>query len=95
MTREELNDRVLELFPPLAQVEPWAWDETEEGEPVVMVENHSTFTGVADGSVDLTTPIPNTIKIGVYRIQPDNHFTLVGLADDPIAKAAAEQARRN
>ena len=39
MTRDELSDRVLELFPPLAEVEPWDWDETDEGEPVVMVES--------------------------------------------------------
>jgi hypothetical protein len=41
-------------------------------------------------------PIPNTDKVGVYRIEPDNHFTLVALMDDPfIAAEAAEQAKLN
>ena len=52
MTREELTDRVLELFPPLADVEPWEWNETEEAEPVVMIERHATFTGLDDGGID-------------------------------------------
>jgi hypothetical protein len=43
----------------------------------------------------LTAPIPNTSKIGVWRIDPDNRYALVGLGDDPIAKAAAEQAKDN
>ena len=25
MTRDELTDRVIELFPPLAEVKPWEW----------------------------------------------------------------------
>ena len=29
MTRNELTDRVTELFPPLAEVEPWEWAETD------------------------------------------------------------------
>ena len=37
MTREELTERVTELFPPLAEVTPWDWAETDEGEPVVVV----------------------------------------------------------
>ena len=85
---------MLELFPPLAEVEPWTWDETEEHEPVVMIERHATFTGMADGAIDLTAPIRNTAKIGVWRIDTSNHDKLVGLADDPLAKAA-EQAPRN
>jgi hypothetical protein len=95
MTREELTDRITELFPPLADVEPWEWAETPEGEPVVCIEGHCTFTGLDSGAVDLTSPIPNTDKIGVYRIEPDNHYRLVGLADDPIVQAAGEQAKRN
>ena len=43
----------------------------------------------------LTAPIPNTSKIGVWRIDPDNRYALVGLGDDPLAKAAAEQAKNN
>ena len=46
MTRDELTDRVIELFPRLADVKPWDWAETDEGEPVVMVERHATFTGL-------------------------------------------------
>ena len=34
MTRDELTDRILELFPQLAEVEPWERAETEEDEPV-------------------------------------------------------------
>jgi hypothetical protein len=46
-------------------------------------------------TVDLTTPIPNTSKIGVWRIDPSGHYVLPGLAEDPIAMAAAEQARNS
>jgi hypothetical protein len=95
MTRDELTDRILELFPKLAEVEPWDWDETEDSEPVMMIERHATFTGLYDGAVDLTAPIPNTQKIGVWRIEPDGHYALKGLTDDPIVTAAAEQAKRN
>jgi hypothetical protein len=95
MTRDDLTHRVLELFPPLGEVEPWEWAETEEAEPVVMVEQHATFTGLDTGDVDLTAPIPNTAKIGVWRIDPTSHYVLVGLMDDPIVTAAAEQARKN
>jgi len=95
MTRTELTDRITELFPPLAEVEQWDWAETEEGEPVVCIERHATFTGLDTGDVDLTTSVPNTKLIGVWRIDPSNHYALVGLADDPIATTAAEQAKRN
>jgi hypothetical protein len=95
MTRDELTDRICELFPQLAEVEPWDWAESDEGEPVVMIERHATFTGVDDGTVDLTAPIPNTDKIGVWRIEPSGHYQLKGLAEDPIVTAAAERARRN
>jgi hypothetical protein len=94
MTRKELNLRILELFPQLAKVEDWQWDETDEGEPVVMVEANAAFTGLDDGSIDLAAPIPNTSLIGVYRIKPSGHFTLTGLRDDPIVKAA-EQGPHN
>ena len=95
MTRAELTDRVIELFPPLAEVKPWNWAETEEGEPVVVVERHASFTGLDSGAVDLTAPIPNTATIGVWRIEPSGHYVLVGLMDDPIVTAAAEQAPLN
>jgi hypothetical protein len=95
MTREELTDRIIELFPQLAEVQPWEWAETEESEPVVMIERHATFTGIDDGAVDLTAPIPNTTAIGVWRIEPDGHWELKGLMDDPIVMAAAELASRN
>jgi hypothetical protein len=87
MTRDELTDRILELFPPLAEVEPWEWDETEDSEPVVMIEKHATFTGIYDGSVDLTAPIPNSRLVGVWRIEPSGGWQLTGLAEDPIATA--------
>ena len=43
----------------------------------------------------MTTSIPNTSKIGVWRIEPDNHYALMGLMDDPLVTAAAEQAKNN
>jgi hypothetical protein len=95
MTRDDLTDRVIELFPPLAEVRPWEWAETDEGEPVVLVENHATFTGLNSGDVDLTAPIPNTLMIGVWRIEPSGRYTLKGLAEDPVVTAAAEQAKSN
>jgi hypothetical protein len=95
MTREELTSRILELFPPLANVEPWEWAETEDSEPVVMIEKHATFTGMYDGAVDLTAPIPNSRLVGVWRIEPSGEYQLKGLAEDPIAGAAADQASRN
>jgi hypothetical protein len=95
MTRDELTDRILELFPSLAEVEPWEWAETDDSEPVVMIEGHATFTGLDGGAVDLTAPIPNTAKIGVWRIEPSGQYTLKGLADDPIVTAVAKEARRN
>lgn len=95
MTRNELTHRVTKLFPPLAEVKPWDWGETDEGEPVVVVEAHASFTGLDSGDVDVTAPIPNTLKIGVWRIDPSGHYALQGLMDDPIATAAAEPAKRN
>ena len=38
MTRDQLTDRIIELFPKLADVTPWEWNETEDSEPVVMIE---------------------------------------------------------
>jgi hypothetical protein len=73
----------------------WTWSLTEEGEPVVLVERRAIFTGLDSGAVDLTTTVPNTSLIGVWRIDPSGHYALKGLADDPIAAAAAEQASRN
>ena len=94
MTRDELTERVLELFPPLAGVEPWEWAETEEGEPVVCIEHHATFTGLDSGDIDLTTSVPNTTMIGVWRFAPDGDYDLVGLAEDPLA-TAVQQAQNN
>jgi hypothetical protein len=93
MTRDELTDRITELFPPLAEVKPWDWGETDDGEPVVVVEAHASFTGLDNGDVDATAPIPKTSKIGVWWIDTDNRYNLIGLMDDPIATAAAEQAK--
>ena len=95
MTRDELTDRVIELFPPLAGVEPWEWAETDEGEPVVCIERNATFTGLDTGDIGLTTSVPNTRLIGVWRIDPSGHYELKGLAEDPIVTAAAEHAKNN
>ena len=43
----------------------------------------------------VAVPIPNTTKIGVWRVESNNQHTLVGIGDDPIAIAAAEQAPDN
>ena len=51
--------------------------------------------GLDNGDVDLTAPIPNTAKIGVWRIEPSGHYALMGLMDDPLVKAAAKQAPNN
>jgi hypothetical protein len=40
MPREQLIARVLDLYPQLAEVEPWQWSETEQGEPVALIEGH-------------------------------------------------------
>ena len=50
---------------------------------MVVVERHASFTGLDTGAVDLTAPIPNTSKIGVWRIEPSGHYALMGLMDDP------------
>jgi hypothetical protein len=49
MSRDELRDRVLELFPPLGDVVDWGWDETEASEPVVLIEANASFTGLDNG----------------------------------------------
>jgi hypothetical protein len=60
---------------------------------VVCIERHATFTGLDAGDIDLTTTVPNTTLVGVWRIDPCGVYVLMGLMDDPIATAAAEQAR--
>jgi hypothetical protein len=60
-----------------------------------VIERHASFTGLDSGDVDLTTSIPNTPKIGVWRIDPTGHYVLMGIGDDPLATAAAEQAPNN
>ena len=95
MTRDELTDRILALSPPLADVEDWRWDETEVGEPIVLIENNASFTGLDNDDLLLCSPIPNTRMIGVWSIKPDNRYVLERLDDDPFAVEAAEQAKLN
>jgi hypothetical protein len=95
MAEDELTNRVIELFPPLADVKPWDWAETDEDEPVVVIENYASFTDLDTGDVDLTAPIPNTSKIGVWRIDTTGRYVLLTVVDDPMAGAAAEQAKLN
>ena len=47
---------------------------------MLVVEKVRTFTGLDSGDIDLTAPVPNTTKVGVWRIAPDNHYKLQGLA---------------
>ena len=35
------------------------------------------------------------LEIAVWRIEPNGHYALKGVAEDPLARAAAEQARNN
>jgi hypothetical protein len=49
----------------------------------------ASFTGLDTGDVDLTAPVPNTSKIGVWRLEPSNRYNLIGLADDPITEQAS------
>lgn len=95
MTRDELTERILELFPTLGEVEDWRWDETEAGEPIVLIEMNASFTGLDNGDVLLCGPIPNTRLIGVYRIKPDSRYFLERLEGDPFAVEAAQQAKLN
>ncbi len=95
MTRDELTARILELFPPLADVEDWRWDKTEAGEPIVLIEMNASFTGLDNGDVLLCGSIPNTRQVGVYRIKPDNRYVLKRLEGDPFAATAAQQASLN
>ena len=53
------------------------------------------FLGLDTGAVDLTAPIPNTSQIGGWRIDPSGVYVLMGLMDDPLATAAAEQGPLN
>jgi len=89
MTREQLSDRIEELFPPLADVEDREWTETPAGEPFVLIEEIG-FTGLDSGAIEMVGSIPETGIVGVWRVEPDNHYKLVGLIDDPaIAMQAA------
>jgi hypothetical protein len=95
MTRDQLTERILELFPPLGDVEDCRWGDTEAGEQIVLIEMNASFTGLDNGDVLVCGPIPNTRVIGVYRIKPDNRYVLERLEEDPFADAAAEQATLN
>ena len=58
-------------------------------------ERHATFTGLDTRAVDLTAPIPNTAKVGVWRIDPSGRSALMGLMDDPLVTVATEPAKLN
>jgi hypothetical protein len=57
------------------------------------MERTATVTGLDDGAIDLTTTVPQTKLIGVWRIDPSGHYELKGMAEDPLAKAAGQQAK--
>jgi hypothetical protein len=64
----------------------------------VRIGSRMTETMVAADTAQmkrLTDFASDTPKIGVWRIGPDGHYALKGLADDPIVTTAAEQAKRN
>ncbi len=95
MTQQELTDRVLELFPPLAGVKPWQWAETEQGEPVAVIERYASFTGLDGGDVDLTAPIPKHGEDRRLADRPERPRRPDGPDGRPLAAAAAEQAKNN
>ena len=95
MTREELSDRVIELFPPLAEVKPWNWAETDEGEPgglhraprdLHRPRQRRRGPDGADPEHDQGRRLADRAE---RLLRPD------GLMDDPIVTAVAEQARNN
>ncbi len=86
MTRDQLRDRIaelIEMIPQLTEVGEVDWSETPAGEPFVLMEDGTAFTGLDSGAIELIASPPNTGKVAVYRIEPDNTFELVGLTDDP------------
>ena len=95
MTRDELSDRILGLFPPLGNVGDWRWDETGAGEPIDTDRDERVLHRLENGDVLLCGPIPNTRLIGIYRVKPDNRFVLERLDRDPFAVTAAQQAPLN
>ncbi len=50
------------------------------------------FTGLDSGAIEVVGSTPNTGMVGVWRIEPDYHYKLAGLIDDP---AIAMQATLN
>lgn len=62
---------------------------------MVVIERHASFTGLDNGDVDLTAPIPNTSMSGVWRIETNNRYSLVGLVDDPSVYAGVERGWLN
>ena len=89
MTRAELTDRILELTPPLRDVEGWDWDETEAGGPIVTIGNYNTFSGLDNGDLLVCGPVPDTTLTALFRVKPDNSGALVRLEPEPLAVEAA------
>ena len=89
MTRAELTDRILELSPPLGDVEDWYWDETEAGAPIVTIGNYNTFSGLHNGDVLVCGPVPDTTLTAVFRVKPDNSGFLARVEPEPLAVEAA------
>ena len=84
MTRDELTHRVLELFPPLARRRAVGLGRDRGGKAGAHGrKSTTTFTGLDSGDIDLTAPVPNTTRVGVWRIEPNNHYTLAGLGRRP------------
>ncbi len=62
----------------------------DPGGRTVRRDRQWAFTGLDSGAIELISAIPNTGKVAVYRIEPDNYYELIGLTDDPaIAMQAA------
>jgi hypothetical protein len=61
------------------------------------IEDTARIRGLTEFATDVAhlASIPNTAKIGVWRIEPSGHYTLAGLMEDPLVKTAAEQAKNN
>ena len=56
---------------------------------------HETFTGLDTGDVDLTAPIPTRRRSASGGSSRAANYVLMGLMDDALVTAAAEQAKRN
>ena len=91
-----LSDRILDLFRPLAAVKPVGAERDHEGEPVVMVEGHATLHRPQHRRRRPDRADPGDVEDRRLEDRAESGFYyMVGLAEDPVVAAAAEQAKNN